>query len=294
MLCLSSQDFGYFNLAHAQVEDEFEEEYLPEDDEFVDEPLDEPIDEPFDEPFEEEFPLEDEEFIPEEEDFFEEPLEEEGLPPVKPPPAQRRIVPPPPARTDADATDEARAGEELRNIVIDAVVTLNYVFANSPDSFVIKYAIHFEGKTAARVAVVKGKASISTEVDGFLAKWPTGECKLKVTIPDTPFGLTFNRSTDEQANLNVRFTSPIIETWESECTFQDAPEAKFNTKGNPERWLAKAMQKTSPPLSRLTVPLEQGESSTMKFVINKQMLKDPPLGTAEIQGTGVVTINSRR
>ncbi|MFH1874809.1 MAG: hypothetical protein ABH859_06470 [Pseudomonadota bacterium] len=268
-------------LAKTQVEDEFEEETLPEEEIPEEEPLDdqELLDE--EQPLPEEEPLEDE-FVDEKEE------------PVEPVIPGRRIPPPPPTAADTASTDEERAGEELRNIVIDAIVRLNYVFDNSPDSFVIKYAIHFEGKTAAKVAVVKGNASISTEVEGFLAKWPTGQCKLSVTIPDTAFGLTFSRTSDEQATLNLRFTNPIIETWESECSFKDAPEAKFNTKGDPEKWLAKALQNTSPPLAQLTVPLARDESSTMKFVINKQMLKDPPLGTAEIEGTGVVTINSGR
>ena len=185
----------------------------------------------------------------------------------------------------------AREGEELRQVVIDSLVNLNYTFTGSPDTFVLKYHIHLEGKVAASTAVVKGNATIATEVTGYLAKWPTGSCKLAVTIPDSPFEMVFRKAAEDKAGIELKFTNPISETWESQCSFDDAPGAKFNTKGDPEKWLAKALEKASPPLSRLTAPLTTGESSSMKFIIGKQTIKDPPIGSADIEGTGVITIN---
>lgn len=186
--------------------------------------------------------------------------------------------------------EEARGGEEIRDIILDSLITLNYLFDYSQDSFQITYSLHFEGKINAKVAVINGEAQIAAEVKGFLAKWPKGNCKLVVTIPDTPYGMTFRKSSEENASLNIKFTRPITETWESQCTFSDTPEAKFNTKGDPEKWLAKAILKARPPLSRISVPISPEQSTTMKFEISKETLTDPPLGSAEVEGKGVITI----
>jgi len=224
-------------------------------------------------------------------------LEMEGETPEAPTatvPAAPTIKPPPGLTAPEGgevAGGEAREGEEARQIVIDSLVNLNYVFNNSPDSFILKYHVHLEGKLAAATAVIKGNASIATEVTGFLAKWPTGECKLTVTVPDSPFQMTFRKTAEDKANVDIKFTNPILETWESQCNFKDAPDAKFNTKGDPEKWLAKAFEKARPPLARMTVNLNPDESTTMKIEIPKQTIKDPPLGSAEVEGTGVITIN---
>jgi hypothetical protein len=229
-------------------------------------------------------------------------MEREGAPEAEAPPAEtpqtpRRLIAPrqagqPPA-AGAPAAEGGAAGEgqEARQVVIDSLVNMNYVFNGSPDSFVLKYHVHLEGKLAAATAVIKGTASINTEVTGFLAKWPTGNCKLTVSIPDSPFEMIFRKTAEDKATIDIKFTNPITETWESQCTFLDAPDAKFNTKGDPEKWLAKALEKARPPLTRMTVNLNPEESTTMKFEISKQMIKDPPLGSAEIDGTGVITIN---
>lgn len=214
------------------------------------------------------------------EDMTEEETPETGVPAAKPPVAAKPAEP-----------AETREGEEAREVVIDSLVNLNYIFTNSPDSFILKYHVHLEGKLAAATAVIKGNASIATEVTGFLAKWPTGECKLAVTIPDSPFEMTFRKTAEDKATIDLKFTNPIMETWESLCSFKDAPDAKFNTKGDPEKWLAKAFEKARPPLTRLTVNLNPEESTTMKFEVSKQIVKDPPLGSAEVDGTGVITIN---
>ena len=87
----------------------------------------------------------------------------------------------------------------------------------------------------------------------------------------------------------MRFKGKVLETWTSTCSFQGA-DKKFETVGDPERWLSRALAKARPPLSSLGIKLEDGKPSTTTFNIRKQVLKDPPLGTAEIEGTGVITI----
>ena len=81
----------------------------------------------------------------------------------------------------------------------------------------------------------------------------------------------------------------IFENWASKCTFTDAPGARFETTGPPEKWLAKAVEKARPPLRSIVADVTDEETTT-SFVINKEVLDDPPIGTIEIEGTGVVTI----
>ena len=190
-----------------------------------------------------------------------------------------------------DVPEDLEPGEAENRwkVKINAAIRANYVFNDSPDSFVIKYRWEIEGQANAATAVIRGDANISAEVEGFLARWPTGECSLNVTIPKVPFELTFRKSDDERGSVALKFRRNIMETWQSKCTFTDAPGARFETTGNPERWLAKAIEKARPPLRSIVTDLGDEETTT-SFVINKEVIDDPPLGTVEIEGTGVVTI----
>ena len=195
-----------------------------------------------------------------------------------------------PKANQEEQTEEGAEEPGKRSIVLDGAVTLNYVFDNSPESFIIKYSFHVEGEAAANVAVIKGDAEIKSDVEGFLAKWPDGECKLTVTIPKVPFEMTFRQGSEDRGNMNMSFKEKILETWESRCTFSDTPGKTFQTRGNPEEWLNKALQKARPPLKAIALKLSADEETTTTFTISKQTFKDPPLGTAEVEGTGVITI----
>jgi len=184
---------------------------------------------------------------------------------------------------------EPGEGENRWNIKINAAIRANYVFNDSPDSFLVKYRWEIEGQANAATAVIRGNANISAEVEGFLAKWPTGECTLNVTIPKVPFEITFRRSGEDKGSVALKFRRNIMENWESKCTFTDAPGARFETTGDPEKWLARAIEKARPPLRSIVTDVTD-EETTQSFVINKEVLDDPPIGTVEIEGTGVVTI----
>lgn len=191
-----------------------------------------------------------------------------------------------------EGVDEELEPGEAENrwrVKINAAIRASYVFNDSPDSFVIKYRWEIEGQANASTAVIRGEADISAEVEGFLAKWPTGECNLSVTIPKVPFELTFRRSGEEKGSVALKFRRNILETWQSKCTFTDAPGARFETTGNPERWLGRAVEKSRPPLRSIVTDLGDIETTT-SFVINKEVIDDPPLGSVEVEGTGVVTI----
>lgn len=224
------------------------------------------------------------------------PLGEEELPPEGQEPQEDTAEGEEGGQQEERAQDIEEAVKEqdtpagTRTIVLDGAVTLNYVFDNAAESFVIKYSFHIEGNAAADAAVIKGEADIKGDVEGFLAKWPEGECKLSVTIPKIPFEMSFRANGEEKGRVSFKLKDKILETWESRCTFSDAPGKTFQTRGTPEEWLNKALQKARPPLSSITVKLDVEEATTTTFQISKQILKDPPIGTAEIEGTGVITI----
>jgi hypothetical protein len=181
--------------------------------------------------------------------------------------------------------DEARWG-----IRINAAVRANYVFNDSPDSFVINYAFEVQGQANADTAVMRGDAAINAEVEGFLSRWPTGECSLAVSIPKVPFEITFRKAREDKGSVSLKFRKAIMEDWKSSCSFTDAPGARFDTSGPPEKWLARAIEKARPPLRSIVADMAEGEETTSSFVIPKEVLDDPPLGSVEIEGTGVVTI----
>ncbi|PIR24640.1 MAG: hypothetical protein COX62_05100 [Deltaproteobacteria bacterium CG_4_10_14_0_2_um_filter_43_8] len=188
---------------------------------------------------------------------------------------------------DKEATEESA---RRRNVVIDSVVTLNYVFENSANSFLNKYHIHLEGIATGSTAVIKGEATITCEAEGFLAKWPGGECKLTCSIPKVPYEMAFRQTGEDKGSIALRWKTNIFETWKSECTFKEANSKPFVTTGSPELWLAKALKQARPPLGAIALKLENDQETTSTFVINKTELADPPIGNAELEGTGVITI----
>jgi hypothetical protein len=263
------------------IDDAFQEELEADEEEDIEEEGDEGDEEYF----------EDEEELPPEEEEPEEDVEEEA--PARPTlprlPFMRREAPAekPPVFV---GEGEEEPGDEARKVIIDALVNLNYVFNNSPDSFIVTYHFRIEGDIKAKTSVMRGQATVDVKTEGFLAKGPTFECKLKVTVPKAPYQLTFRWKDDENANLDLNFTKPIMETWESNCTFGDSGAKPFVTKGDPEKWLKRALTKTSPPLRRLTAKLSEDEKTTTNFIVNTHQVNDPPLGTIEVDGKGIITI----
>jgi len=227
------------------------------------------------------------------EDLPEEDLQDEGaIEPILPRlPFQRRQPIPTPARPPVFVGEAGgEAGDDQRKVMIDGMVSLNYVFNNAPESFVVNYHFRIEGDTRARTAVIRGEANIDAKVEGVLAKWSGGECRLNITIPKTPFQVTFRRKQEEEeAYINLQFTKPIMEEWESECDFGNGIKP-FITKGTPERWLQRALNKTSPPMRSLIAKLSDDEKTTSNFLVNKHQINDPPLGTIEVEGKGIITI----
>lgn len=189
---------------------------------------------------------------------------------------------------------EIRKGdlEEPFRIVIDGSVDLNYVFAESPDSFVVTYKWSAEGTARSRVDIIKTKGIFTAGVKGFLAKWPTGECQLKISVGEMPTEIIFNKIDDENVRIDVKMDQNILENWESNCKFSDAPAAHFNTKGTPEKWVSGALKRIIPSPRDLKLPIDRlhKDTTTLPFNIERYQLPDPPLGSVELEGKGTVQI----
>lgn len=183
-------------------------------------------------------------------------------------------------------------GEEAFKIVVQGAVDLNYVFAESPDTFVITYKFRIEGEAKNQVDLIKGNVQMTTGIEGFLAKWPTGECALNVSVGEFPFEIVFNKVEEELVRLDIRLVGEILENWESNCTFIDAPGSKFHTSGTPEKWVMRALQRPLPAFTDLTIPIDRlhKNTSTMEFKIESFLIPDPPLGSAELQGKGKIQV----
>ena len=206
-----------------------------------------------------------------EQDILKEIIPQEGIPPV--------------ADTKGNLTEPFK-------IVVDGTVSLNYVFAESPDSFIVNYKVNLEGQVKNKVDIIKGKGQIKTDVKGFLAKWPSGECQLKISVGEVPFEMIFSQIDDENVRLDVKIADGILENWESNCKFLDAPGSKFNTKGNPEKWVNGAIKRTSPSLTDMQLPVDRlhRDTTTLSFTIERYLVPDPPLGSVELEGKGTVKI----
>ena len=188
-----------------------------------------------------------------------------------------------------DLRDALEEGEYLKKLRIDMRVVFDYIFEEG-GAYAVTYTIKLEGNVNSKVSVIKGNAEIIAEADGPLSKWPTGECKLMINIPKIPFEIAFRKTGEEKARINLRFKGNIMENWESQCSFEDAPGAKFNTSGPPEKWLNQALAKASPPLRSLAALLNPDEETTSTSQIAQFSINDQPIGNAQIEGTIITTI----
>lgn len=191
------------------------------------------------------------------------------------------------AETTGKVTEETGQGTRY-NLTIDAVIVVNYTFADH-ETYNVKYRIELAGDLNADVGMIKGNAKVATDIGGYLAKTSLFECLLKVSIADVPYEIYFQKTGEKEAEINVAFKGQILEDWESLCTFLDASGAKFNTRGSPERWIGVALEKAKPPLTKIIMRVGS-KTTTTKFSILKHTVQEAGLGSAEIDGTGVVTL----
>jgi hypothetical protein len=177
-----------------------------------------------------------------------------------------------------------------KKVTIDTVVYVDYQFFDSPDAFKVKYHINMGGNANLAAAVIRGSAEIATEVSGFLAKWPQGQCMLSVSIAKVPYEIKYNQTGTDEVDLSINFKRDITERWESNCTFMGIRAKPFKTEGTAEKWIAEALKKSIPPISSIVAPIEAGESTSTTFDISEYTIIEEDLGSAKVKGTGIITI----
>lgn len=183
----------------------------------------------------------------------------------------------------------AKDEENRWHIEVNLAVVMIYTFNDSPNSFTIKYRWSLASEANSATAIIKGDANVEAEVQGALSKWPTGECRLSINIPKAPFEMTFKRTDEDKGSIKLIFKKAISEEWSSTCRFTDAPDARLDTRGPPEQWLWKAIDRAEPSLKSLVSNLGNEESATT-VIIKRQTFDDNPIGKIEVEGSGVVTI----
>ena len=171
------------------------------------------------------------------------------------------------------------------------IITVDYTFIDSTDKFKIKYAININDTVKPSDTSLRGAATIATDVSGYLAKWPTGQCELKVMISKIPYDMRLTRLDTGEEEISLAFKGDVNEDWKSLCTFTDDPDAKFNTSGGFEQWVQKALKKAATTLEQLTIPTRNDQSSSTKFKIDRQEINEENVGKAIIEGTGVVSMD---
>ncbi len=187
------------------------------------------------------------------------------------------------------ALPKAKPGEWL--ISLGADITVHYTFNDAAkDSVKVVYHVELGGPMEAKATMIRGSAKIKTNIEGFLAKWNNGQCLLQVSIADVPYEMTVVREGDTTLKLGLLFKQKILEDWQSLCTFLDAPDSRFYTKGEPEKWIGEALQKSDPDLNKLSMTISEKEKTETKFKINKYTVKDGSIGSADIEGSGTVTV----
>ena len=187
---------------------------------------------------------------------------------------------------------EGSLGVETFRIRMTGDFTLSYVFADAPDSFIVTYHLELDNTVRNKVDILNGSAKIAASVQGFLAKWPSGECALMINASEAPYEIVFNQDQEESAKVNLRFTGTILEQWQSNCEFKGEAGTKFTTTGNPEKWIDRALKVAAREYTNLTIPVDRYHKKTSKhdFELQSLILADPPLGSAEIGGKGTIEL----
>lgn len=185
---------------------------------------------------------------------------------------------------------KAKATEWLISVAAD--ITVNYTFTDNAtrDNFKITYHINLSNPVGSFPAVARGSATIKTEIAGYLAKWTTGQCLLQVNVAAVPYEMNVTREGDDKMRLALQFKQKILEDWQSLCTFIDAPDSRFYTRGEPEKWISDALQKAEPSLDKLLATTNTKTKTETKFKILKYTVNDGRIGKADVEGSGSVVI----
>jgi hypothetical protein len=194
---------------------------------------------------------------------------------------------------EIDDSNEEEDGSEqrvvARKLKMDAIIFVDYAINDTDVK--IKYAISLESRFTPEAKSARGVASIATDVSGYLAKWPNGECTLTIQIQRVPYNIIITETGESELELDLSFSKSIEEDWKSKCRFHDDPDTSFNTStGIPEIVASTALDKASPGLNSLTATISDEEPTTTQFTINKYDIDEEGIGKSSVEGTGILTL----
>ncbi len=178
-------------------------------------------------------------------------------------------------------------------IDISGTVNASYSFEDIPNKFDIIYTWTLSGSMRGKSGVIRGNAVITAEVESALATWKTGECTLNINIPTIPFEIRFTPENDTQKKLRLVFKKVINEIWESKCRYFETPDMRFDTRGEPEKWLIRAFERADPSFKSIIVTVDPDSETSAPIHINRETLDDTPLGEMEVSGKALVTITPK-
>lgn len=184
--------------------------------------------------------------------------------------------------------------QEGYRVEAEAAVSLDYVFADSPDHFIVKYLLTLDGEVEGDSVAIQGEGRATARVMGFLKRWESGACALQVQVEAVPFEMTFSKMGEGMIRLRTQI-GDFGELWRSSCTFHDKPGIKFITTGKVEEWLAKTLKKVAYLLRDIQMPVDPKRSkpNTLTREINRFTIDDPPLGEADVDGKLVLKVTPR-
>lgn len=170
-------------------------------------------------------------------------------------------------------------------------IGLDYVFINSTDNFVVKYAMKLEGNIGDDAELIRGMASVKPLVVGFFSKWDSGGCALNVRIDDIPYEIDFSKSGEKSVRLRIDH-GDFGEAWMTSCTFHDKSGTRVVTDAGEIEWLAKGLERAFQPLREIQLPVDsdQLKPTTFRFDIDPFTVGDDPVGEAIIDGDLVLKV----
>src|SRR3989338_6885867 len=139
--------------------------------------------------------------------------------PIEPEPAEQTAPANPNApvlvkepTTKADDLPEAKVKES--QLTLDFAAFAEYTFYDTLDHYGIKYHLKINCPKidmTKRMSECSGKADITTQVDGFLAKGGNIECKLQTIPGEAPFDVNIVRTPDDLCKVKVSLSKAIME-----------------------------------------------------------------------------------
>lgn len=218
-----------------------------------------------------------------------EPLPIEPEPPTtqQPPSDTEPQTPGQPAPKKADELPPAKVKES--QLTLDMAALAEYTFYDTLDHYGIKYHLKLtcpKIDMTKRMSDCSGKAEITTQVDGFLAKGGNIECKLQTIPSETPYEINIIRTPDNRCKVKVTLSKTIVEDWQSVCVFLDDPLAKFVTKGEPEKLLQAALDRAEPKLAELGLDDCGSGNASVSLKVPQYKIDEVNLGYWEIEGFG--------